>query len=293
MLLNIGSISELERLGTVHASQDVSLRFNPGIGDGEFDQVITGGNKSKFGILPSEISIAKEILHKYKLNLVGIHCHIGSGFYTTNNFQKAIFRIIELASEFKNLSFMDIGGGFGVRYTEDQEAIDLHSFYHSIASKLDNLSKQNGKEIELRLEPGKFLVAESTCLLTTVTNIKKVYDINFVGTDTGFNHIIRPSLYSAYHQIINLSNPAPASEVATVVGNICETSDVLGKNINLPPTKEGDILAILTVGAYCASMSSLYNLRPYAAEVIAVKDDLYIARKHLSFDDTVNSLGFI
>ncbi|MBP9792291.1 MAG: diaminopimelate decarboxylase [Rickettsiales bacterium] len=291
-LLNIGSISELDRYGQMFANSQISLRFNPEIGDGEHDKVITGGKKSKFGILLSELSLAKELIEKYKLNLVGIHCHIGSGFYTTTNFQHAIYSIIDLAMQFKNLEFLDIGGGFGVRYATNQEAINLKSFYHAIAERLEALSQNNGKDIELRLEPGKFLVAESTCLLTKVTTIKIVHDTKFIGTDTGFNHIIRPSFYSAYHQIINLSETRAATEVVTVVGNICESADVLGHNITLPPTKEGDILAILTAGAYCASMSSVYNLRPYATEVIVDKNHLYIARKRLSFEETINCLGF-
>jgi diaminopimelate decarboxylase len=293
VLLNIGSISELDRYGQMFANSQISLRFNPEIGDGEHDKVITGGKKSKFGILLNELSLAKKLIEKYKLNLVGIHCHIGSGFYTTTNFQQAIYSIIDLAMQFQNLEFLDIGGGFGVRYSTDQEAINLKSFYHAIAERLDTLSQNNGKNVELRLEPGKFLVAESTCLITKVTNIKIVHDTKFIGTDTGFNQIIRPSFYSAYHQIINLSGTGLETEVVTVVGNICESADVLGHNITLPQTKEGDILAILTAGAYCASMSSLYNLRPYAAEVIVDKNHLHIARKRLSFEETINFLGFV
>lgn len=293
VLLNIGSLSELERFGQMCQGSDVSLRFNPGVGDGEFDKVITGGEASKFGILVNEISLAKDIVAKYKLNLVGIHCHIGSGFYTTNNFQKAIHNIIDLAHQFKNLDFIDIGGGFGVRYTTDQEAINPKLFYQAISERLNKLSKNNGKALELRLEPGKFLVAESTCLLTTVTNIKQVGKTKFVGTDTGFNQIIRPTFYSAYHQIINISRPDANNEVTTIVGNICETGDILGKDIQIASPKEGDILAILTVGAYCASMSSLYNLRPYAAEIVVSENKFDIARKCLNFEETLLSLGFI
>lgn len=293
VLLNIGSLSELQRFGEMFPGSNISLRFNPGVGDGEFDKVITGGEASKFGILVNEISLAKDTISKYKLNLIGIHCHIGSGFYTTHNFQKAIHNIIDLALHFKNLDFIDIGGGFGVRYTTGQEAINLKHFYQAIADRLDDLSQKNGKEVELRLEPGKFLVAESTCLLTTVTNIKQVGSTKFVGTDTGFNQIIRPTFYSAYHQIINLSATKGSNEVVTIVGNICETGDILGKNMQIASPKEGDILAILTVGAYCASMSSLYNLRPYAAEVMVSENKFDITRKHLSFEDTINYLGFI
>jgi diaminopimelate decarboxylase len=293
VLLNIGSLSELERFGVLFPGTDISLRFNPGVGEGECHQVITGGMKSKFGILYQDIEQAKEIVNKHNLNIVGVHCHIGSGFYYTEKFQEAVHMIIDLATHFKNLKFIDIGGGFGVRYKPSESAINLKDFYHSIKNKLNKFNKKNGKEIDLFVEPGKFLVAESTCLLTRVSNIKRNNDTIFVGTDTGLNHLIRPSFYAAYHHIVNLSRPkAPLHEVQ-IVGNICESSDILGNNIEIAMPEEGDILAILTAGAYCASMSSLYNFRPYAAEVLVDGDKHKLIRKRLDFNQTLNGLGFL
>lgn len=287
--LNIGSIGELEHFGKMFKNSKISLRLNPGVGDGESDKVITGGTASKFGISSNELPIAKELISKYKLNVIGVHCHIGSGFYTTNNFKKAVQNIIKLASQFENLNFIDIGGGFGVRYSLEQNAIDLDLFYNAIADRLDSLPKN----VELRIEPGKFLVAESTCLLTKVTNVKKSDNVTFIGTDTGMNHIIRPALYSTQHQIVNISNSEANPEKVTIVGNICETSDVLGKDLQIPSPEEGDILGILSAGAYCSSMSSLYNLRPYATEIVVSQNSVNLTRKRLTFNKIISSLGFV
>jgi len=289
---NIGSISELERLGKIQNNINVSIRFNPDIGAGETKQVVTGGSKSKFGINKKELPLVKEITSKYNLNVIGVHCHIGSGFYKTRVFRKAVRAILSIASNFKHLKFVDLGGGFGVRYDIESQSIDIKDFFSSIRSDLENFAKTNGNEFDVIVEPGKFLVAESTCLLTKVTNIKENGGTIFIGTDTGMNHIIRPALYSAHHEIINITSPDAEIKKVTVVGNICESSDILRKKIKMPMPKEGDILAILTAGAYCASMSSLYNLRPYATEVLADHDKVKRIRKRLNFKETLNGLGF-
>ena len=154
------------------------------------------------------------------------------------------------------------------------------------------MEKKLGYPLEIRIEPGKFLVAESTCLLTKVTSIRKNQNITTVGVDTSLNHIIRPSLYGAYHHMIKIP-PATLLTKVNVVGNICESTDVLGTAIPLGKPQEGDLIAILTAGAYCAAMSSLYNLRPYAAEVLINKKGYSLIKKKLSFKQTITNLGFI
>lgn len=293
ILPNIGSLSELSRFGQMFPGANVSLRFNPGIGEGEFHQVVTGGAQSKFGILHSHINLAKDIVKKHSLNIIGVHCHIGSGFYYTEKFRESISMIVDLANNFTNLDFIDIGGGFGVRYKLGESAINLPDFYNSIKDKIADFNQKNGKKVKIIMEPGKFLVAESTCLLTKVTTIKENGSNTFIGTDTGFNHIIRPAFYSAYHHILNLSRPNSPLKKVQVVGNICESSDVLGDDIEIAMPEEGDILAILTAGAYCASMSSLYNLRPYAAEVVVDGSSFQLTRERLDFKRTMESLGYI
>ena len=292
VILNLGSISELKRFGKLFSKSDISLRINPEIGDGEFKEVITGGESSKFGISIKNFKDANNLLEKYKLNLIGLQCHIGSGMYNINKFEKAILPLFKIASKFKNLRFIDLGGGFGVRYKPFQSQIKLEDFAKIIDTNLKKFFHKENTNIEIILEPGKFLVAESTCLITKVTAINQSHGITFVGTDTGMNNIIRPVCYSAYHHIINISHPNKEKKLVKVVGNICESSDVFVEQIEISNPKEGDILAILTAGAYCASMSSLYNLRPYAAEVLVDKDDFYIIRERLSFEKTIQTLGF-
>lgn len=292
VLMNIGSISELSRYGQLLPGTSVSLRFNPGIGDGENDNVITAGQKSKFGILKKDFAEAKAIIQKHNLKLEGLHCHIGSGFYKTEQFQKAVDNILEQALEFPNIKFVDLGGGFGVRYDQKKAPIDLVSFAQSIESRVKDFEKKNGGSIEIWFEPGKFLVAESTCLLTKITTRKKTDAKDFVCLDTGFHHLIRPALYQASHEIVNISRPNETKKTVTVVGNVCESTDVFADGIEMSNPQEGDIIALLTAGGYGSSMSSLYNLRPYANEVLVNGDQMTLTRKSPDFDTVYNGFGF-
>lgn len=290
---NIGSISELERFGKKFPGAEVSVRFNPGFGAGETRHVVTGGKRSKFGVSDKEINHVKEILEEYKLKLVGVHCHIGSGFYKARVFRKSVRNILSIASKFKKLKFVDLGGGFGVRYGPKSKDIDITDFFSSIENDIEVFEKNNGSKVDVIIEPGKFLVAESTCMLTRVTNIKINKGTIFVGTDTGMNHIIRPAMYNAYHHVINVSSPNAETKKVNVVGNICESSDVICEKISMPMPKEGDILAVLSVGAYCSSMSSLYNLRPYAPEVLVDGKVVTQIRERLNFNKSISGLGFV
>ena len=155
--------------------------------------------------------------------------------------------------------------------------------------KYQSLAANN---IKIIFEPGKYLVAESTFLLTKITNIRDHNKQKIVGVNTGFNHLIRPALYSSDHHIINISKLDEAKEVVKIVGNICESTDVINENIELSSPKEGDIVAILTAGAYCSSMSSLYNLRPYASEVSINGNEFTITRERMNFEKTMSSMGF-
>ncbi|MEZ4818423.1 MAG: diaminopimelate decarboxylase [Bdellovibrionota bacterium] len=292
VLCNIGSISELERFGRLFNGADVSLRLNPGVGDGENQNVITGGQDSKFGIIQRDMPIAKALLSKYNLQLKGIHCHIGSGFYETDVFAKAVYLILEQAATFANLDFIDFGGGFGVRYQRSKDPINVPSFGNAIVDMVKNFEARNGKPIEIRFEPGKYLVSEATCLLSSITTRKSTEEKDFVCIDTGFHHLIRPALYGSTHEIINLSKTVGKKERVTVVGNVCESTDVFADNIELIDPNEGDIVAILSAGAYGASMSSVYNLRPYAAEVIVDGDAMTLTRAPQSFDLMFKGLGF-
>jgi diaminopimelate decarboxylase len=293
VLMNIGSISELERFAARHPGSRILLRFNPDTGAGETKQVVTGGKKSKFGIAISELEATQNIITYHKMKVIGIHSHIGSGFYKASIFKKAVKSIIKIASHFKGIEFLDLGGGFGVSYSPDSTPIDIKDFFFQLKSDLEKFERANGKPITIVIEPGKFLVAESTCLLTTVTDIKKGENTIFVGTNTGMNHIIRPALYGAHHHIVNLSSPDSPMKKITLVGNICESTDVIRQDIIMPMPKIGETLAILTSGAYCSSMSSAYNLRPCAAEVIIEENNkILLTRARQDFTKTFDGLGY-
>ena len=183
VLCNIGSLMELEMVGQIQPGAGVAVRLKPSVGAGEFQGTITGGKDSKFGIALGELDSVMEILQRYHLNLLGLHCHIGSGFYRTVEFATAVHSIVQVAGKINEkiagslLQFIDCGGGFGVRYRPGQEGLDLNNFAQVIIPILEEYQKESNKSnqaykdfrpddlLELRLEPGKFLVAESTVLL--------------------------------------------------------------------------------------------------------------------------------
>ncbi len=289
VLQNIGSLSELERFGRFFPKHKVSVRFSPQIGAGEFDHVVTGGDDTKFGISHSDFHRVKELLEKYQLKLSGLHMHMGSGFYCPDTFWQAASMLIQVAKDFKDLDFLDFGGGFGVNYTPNQSKLNLKAFAGAIEDLIYDFDKQNGKAIEIRIEPGKFLVSESTVLLAKVTGIKEKGGLCFVGINTGMNTLIRPAMYGAYHHIINFSNAGASKKFYRVVGNICESGDLFHKNIELSEVREGDILAILNAGAYTSSMSSNYNLRPFVAELLLDEDELKLTRKKQSYEQILEN----
>ena len=295
VMLNIGSMSELQYFAGKYKGSEIAIRVNPGFGDGEFKQVVTGGKESKFGILHTQIKEALKIINDNNIKLIGIHCHLGSGLYNTDNFAPMVEYMFNLASQINGIEFIDLGGGLGVRYKPSDIEIDLGKFAKVIKECYKKYDVLKSNNVRIILEPGKYLVAESTFLLTKITNVREQQGIKIVGVDTGFNHIIRPALYSSYHHAINISKLHEKKEVEEVklVGNICESTDVLNEKIQISKPEIGDIVAILTTGAYCSAMSSLYNLRPYASEVLIYNDEFSITRRSPSFEETINSLGFV
>jgi diaminopimelate decarboxylase len=292
VIVNLGSISELNSFAKRFHGTEISIRINPGFGDGEFKQIITGGKDSKFGIYHTQIHEALKIIKDNDLKLIGLHCHLGSGLYDTKNFTPMVDFMFKLANQMEGLKFIDLGGGFGVRYKPEDKEVDLTQFASVIDEHYEKYQSLAANNIKIIFEPGKYLVAESTFLLTKITNIRDHNKQKIVGVNTGFNHIIRPALYSSYHHIINISKLDEAKEVVKIVGNICESTDVINENIELSSPKEGDIVAILTAGAYCSSMSSLYNLRPYASEVSINGNEFTITRERMNFEKTMSSMGF-
>jgi diaminopimelate decarboxylase/aspartate kinase len=195
---------------------------------------------------------------------VGLHVHVGSGITDGETWADLVDFLASLASDFPNAHTLNLGGGLGVPDRPGAAPVDLDL----LKQKLEEAAEQY-PQYRLWMEPGRYLVAEAGVLLARVTQTKEKGNVRYVGLDTGMNSLLRPALYGAYHEVVNLTRlDEPASVIADVVGPICETGDVLGHNRHLPPTEPGDVLLVATTGAYGASMANHYNLRRPAEEIL-------------------------
>lgn len=273
VLLNLGELSRLERFGQAYPGAQVCIRLNPQIGSGHHDHVVTAGKATKFGIPVNDISKILDVTNRHNIRITGIHQHIGSGISSMHVLGEAIRVLLDHATEFPDLRFINIGGGFNIPYRPDESPIDFENFQSSIVSLLQKTDENANQKLEYWFEPGRFLVAESGILLIRSNTLKEANGLTFAGTDSGMNQLIRPALYQAYHEISNLSNPiAPLSDYE-IVGNICESGDIFAKARPVQKIREGDILAIHDAGAYGMAMASVYNLRPNPAEVMIRRDE--------------------
>ncbi|MEM0044380.1 MAG: diaminopimelate decarboxylase [Sulfolobales archaeon] len=290
IMINIDSLSQLRRYGRIFPETEISLRLNLMIGAGHHSYTVTGG-ATKFGIQISEIDRAVEIARENKLKISGLHTHIGSGVMSIEPYTSAMRKLLEIASRFRDLDFIDIGGGFGVPYRSDEKPLDIKLLGSTISRMLIESGLGDGV-LKLRIEPGRFLTAEAGVLLVRVIDVKKIEENGglriFVGVDSGMNHLIRPALYGSYHEIISISRAGePPEMIADIVGNICESGDVIGLRRPLPRIEEGDILAVLNTGAYGYSMASNYNMRPKPAEIVIYGGRIRLTRRRESFEDLI------
>jgi diaminopimelate decarboxylase len=268
VLVNAGSLDRLVRLAAAGA-RECSVRFNPDVGAGAHEKICTAGPLTKFGVHHSQVDEVLEISRRTGLKVVGCHMHIGSGFLEWDAFARACEVIFAIAARLPDLRFIDCGGGIGIPYRPDQRPMDLAAMGAALSRRMEGFCSSYGRHLELRLEPGRFPVAEAGSLLCTVTSVKRNPDGRvFVGTDTGFNHLVRPCMYGAYHRIDNLTRPQAPAEVVDVVGNICESGDIFARDRSLPLPCPGDVLALRDAGAYGFAMASAYNTRPLPAEVV-------------------------
>ncbi|MGC8787238.1 MAG: diaminopimelate decarboxylase [Anaerolineae bacterium] len=266
--INIDSLTQLERCGEFMPGSSVSLRVNQGIGAGHHAHVITGGPESKFGIDVAQLEKAKAIAAQYHLTIIGVHQHIGSNIVDEAILLEAMRALLATAARLPHLEFVDFGGGLGIPYRPNDKRLNIHAFGEKASALFTDFCRSYGKELTMVLEPGRYLVAEAGTLLATVTDVKRTPHRIFVGIDSGFNHLIRPAMYSAYHPIVNASRVRGEEEVITVAGNLCESGDVFARDRKLTVCEEGDVLAILNAGAYGFAMSSNYNARPRPAEIL-------------------------
>jgi diaminopimelate decarboxylase len=274
---NVESEQELNQLGMVAAEMKkiapVAIRFNPNVDAGVHEFTKTGRESDKFGV---SVKTAKDLVNKCiesnSLNLVGLTCHIGSQIMELNGFEEAAYQALELLAELDkqniDLDFIDMGGGLGVNYVGEEtvQPMELIQCYEKIFSE---------RSERLILEPGRSISANAGIMLTKVEYEKN----SFLIADAAMNDLLRPALYQAHHDVWPVTkNNNAASSTVSLVGPICETGDFLAKNIDSKGSK-GDLLAIKTVGAYGFVMSSNYNSRPRAPEIIVDKDKAYLIRK--------------
>lgn len=289
LFINIESKAELFKVESIAKSLNtkarISIRVNPDIDPQTHPYISTGLKENKFGI---EIQEAKSLyLHAHKsefLEPIGIHFHIGSQLTKLQPIYESAQKIAKLVHSLLalkiDIKFFDIGGGLGITYS-DETTINPYDYAQSILECL------RGLDLTIICEPGRFIIGNAGVFLIKVLYEKISQNKRFVIVDGAMNDLIRPSLYNAYHQIIPLTQSQGEKSPADIVGPICESGDYLGKNIELPPLKEGDILAILSSGAYGFSMSSNYNTRPRCAEVAISQGKIKLIRKRETFEDLI------
>ena len=293
VLTSVDSVSQLEQYGRLNPGGKVAIRFNPGVGAGHHEKVVTGGKKTKFAVDPKFIPEVKEILKKYDLELVGINQHIGSLFMDGESFVKSIGSILEIAEQFEGIKFVDLGGGFGIPYKkeEDEAPLDIKELGRKIDEALFAYEEKSGRHLTFRIEPGRYISAECSVLLGKVHTVKTSYDKKYIGTDIGFNVLARPIMYDSYHgvEVYRKSDtPSLKNEEVTVVGNICESGDTLAIDRTLPEIFEGDLLGVLDAGAYGHTMSSNYNNRLRPAEVLIRENgEVVLIRERDTLEDIV------
>jgi diaminopimelate decarboxylase len=293
IIMSVDSVAQLETYGMINPGGKVCIRVNGGVGAGHHEKVITAGKKTKFGIPVDYLEDVKAILTKYSLKLVGINQHIGSLFMAPDKYIAGLNSLLSIAKNFDDLEFIDLGGGFGIPYHKlaGEERLNLKQLGEKLDEAFYAFAKDYGKELTFKVEPGRYVMAECSVLLGSVYATKVNADIKYVGTDLGFNVLVRPVMYDSHHDIEvyrTSDTPSTKEEAVTVVGNICETGDIIAKDRVLPEIFEGDILGVLDAGAYGYCMASNYNNRLRPAEVLITSNgDDQLIRRRDTFEDLV------
>lgn len=283
--INIDSLSNLEKFGQRFGHDyPVGIRLRPNIMAGGNIKISTGHDKSKFGIPAEQIDRVLSLVNKYKLCIRDLHIHTGSEIKDVDVFVKGIEVLFELIPHFHELEFIDLGGGFKVPYRDGDSETDMTLLAQKVKEAFDNHPNPGGKHLQIWFEPGKYLVSECGYFVAEVNVLKETASTSFVGLNTGFNHLIRPMFYDAYHRIRNISNPGGTRKKYSVVGNICET-DTFAWDRELNEVREKDLLVFDNAGAYGFEMSSNFNSRFKPAEVMVVDGKAHLIRARDEFDD--------
>lgn len=282
--VNVDNIETLEYMGMNHPDKAFCIRINPHIMAGGNANISVGHIDSKFGISIHQMPLVERLVETLNINVEGVHMHTGSDILDVDVFSHAANLLFNVARKFDTLKYIDFGSGFKVKYRPNDIETDMEQFGEMMTKRFNSFCEETGKDLTLAFEPGKFLVSEAGYFLAKTNVVKQTTSTVFAGIDTGFNHLIRPMLYGAHHEIMNASNPNGKPKIYTVVGYICET-DTFGWNRKINEIKEGDILCFRNAGAYCFSMASNYNSRYRPAEVLVHNGAAHLIRKRETFED--------
>lgn len=286
--INIDNLLFLEQFGNEIKDYPVCVRLNPHIMAGGNNNISVGHIDSKFGISIYQLPHILRVVENTKIKINGLHMHTGSDILDIDVFLRGAELLFNAAKDFKDLEYIDFGSGFKVAYKENGAATDIECLGEKLSERFHHFCNEYGKELELMFEPGKFLVSESGIFLVNVNVIKQTPSTVFAGVNSGFNHLIRPMFYQAYHEIKNISNPEGRERYYTIVGYICET-DTFGTNRRLNEIRENDILCFYNAGAYCFSMSSNYNSRVKPAEVLWINNEAKLIRERETLEDLLKT----
>ncbi|HUL61458.1 MAG TPA: diaminopimelate decarboxylase [Methanocella sp.] len=292
-MVSVDSHDELIALSQIAdaAGREIAIAFrvNPDVDARAHPKLATGLGKSKFGIPRKQIvDIYREAKGLPGVKPVGIHCHIGSQILEAEPFAETTRKMMDLVEQiqgFVDLEWVDLGGGYGIPYQKDFKPTEPKAWADAILPVFHDRCRKLGIRPELHLEPGRYVVADTTVLLMHVNTVKRSSS-HFVGTDAGFNTLIRPAMYDSYHEAV-VANKADdaAADTYTIVGPVCESGDILATDRRLPAVRKGDVVALLDAGAYGFCMSSQYLGRPRAAEVLVHAGRAELIRERESYDD--------
>jgi len=284
-LINLDNLSSLRKFGKKYANKyPCGIRLNPGIMAGGNLKISTGHASSKFGISIHQLQEILSVVREFDIQVSGLHIHTGSDILDPNVFLQMAEILFEAAKHFTALRFIDFGSGFKVAYKEGDKVTDIEDLGLKLSEVFNDFCVKYGRQLELWIEPGKFVVSESGTLLVQVNVVKPTPTITFAGVNSGLNHLIRPMMYDAYHHIDNISNPSGPVTTYNIVGYICET-DTFAADRAIQEIREGDILAFRNAGAYGFSMSSNYNSRLRPAEVLVINGKPRLIREREQIED--------
>ena len=291
--INLDDITSFKRLKQIGIPKEVSFRLNPGFGKGAFSQVVTGGKNSKFGVPKHAILDAYKMAKDSGIKNFGIQCMTGSGVLDHEYFpklMKEILKTVELINKELKIDFhhISLGGGYGIPYSDDEISLDFNKVFDDVSRVFHSFYNGYDKP-ELWIEPGKSVVGNTGILLSKVTGIKNSYK-KFIGLDAGMETLMRPALYNAHHRIYKIGHSeAETTQTVDFTGRICENTDRLAIDRKFTDIDEGDLVAIMDVGAYGFTMSHQFCTRPKVAEILLDGNKSSLIRKRESIEDLFSS----